>query len=129
LPKALNQLAGDFERATQLQVHTSLPEGLPPLPDRQRIALYRAAQEGLTNVGRHAQARTAWLALEVTDEAATLTVDDDGVGPSDGVEGGGFGLRGMRERAAQLGGEMHLTARAEGGTQLVFRLPLRPEQP
>ncbi len=79
-------------------------------------------------MGRHAQARTAWLALEVTDEAATLTVGDDGVGPPDGLEDDGFGLRGMRERAAQLGGEMDLIARAEGGTQLVFRLPLRPEE-
>jgi signal transduction histidine kinase len=129
LPTALKQLASDFERATQLQVHTSLPEGLPPLPDHQRIALYRAAQEALTNVGRHAQARAAWLALEVTDETATLTVGDDGVGPAAGVESDGLGLRGMRERAAQLGGEVQLTARAEGGTRLVFCLPLRPEDP
>ncbi len=126
LASALKQLAGDFERATQLQVHTSMPDALPPLPDSQRIALYRAAQEALTNVGRHAQAGTAWLALEVSDEAATLTVSDNGVGPPEGIEGDGFGLRGMRERAAQLGGEVDLAARPEGGTQLIFRLPLRP---
>ena len=124
LTTALKQLAGDFERATQLQVHTSMPDTLPPLPDSHRIALYHAAQEALTNVGRHAQARTAWLALEVSDEAATLTVSDDGVGLPDGVESDGFGLLGMHERAAQLGGEVGLTARPEGGTQLVFCLPL-----
>jgi signal transduction histidine kinase len=128
LPTALKQLADDFEGATQLQIHTSLPVELPPLPDRHRIALYRAAQEALTNVGRHAQAQTAWLALEVTDKAATLTVSDDGVGPPENLEADGFGLRGMRERAAQLGGNMQLTVRTEGGTQLVFRLPLRPEE-
>jgi signal transduction histidine kinase len=124
---ALKQLAGDFERATQLQIHTSMPDTLPPLPDSQRIALYRAAQEALTNIGRHARARTACLALEISDEAATLTVSDDGVGPPEGIEGDGFGLRGMHERAAQLGGEVGLTARTEGGTKLVFRLPLRPD--
>ena len=126
LPVALKQLAGDFEQATQLRVHTSLPESLPALPDRHRIALYRAAQEALTNVSRHAQARTAWLAVEASDETATLTISDDGVGPPDDVGEDGFGLRGMRERAAQLGGDVQLTERDEGGTRLVFRLPLKP---
>jgi signal transduction histidine kinase len=128
LPKALLQLARDFEQATQLRIHVSAPDTLPPLPNRRRIALYRAAQEALTNVQRHAQAQTAWLTLQVTAQAATLIISDDGIGLPDDLEDNGFGLRGMRERAAQLGGEMQLTTRTEGGACVVFRLPLTVEE-
>jgi signal transduction histidine kinase len=62
--------------------------------------------------------------LTTRDHAVTLLVGDDGQGISVRKEQTGFGLRGMRERAAQLGGELHLEPRAGGGTQVSFRLPL-----
>jgi signal transduction histidine kinase len=102
-----------------------LPEDLPPLPDTHRQALYRAAQEALTNVQRHAQASQVWLVLTVDGGAVSLLVGDDGVGlPPDDAPATGFGLRGLRERAAQLDGELYLEPRAGGGVQLSFRLPL-----
>ena len=124
LTTGLSRLATAFEQATGLAVHRVLPDELPALPGPHRLALYRAAQEALTNVQRHACATQVWLLLGVQDGAVTLLVGDDGKGLS--LNGGrpGFGLRGLRERAAQLGGELHVEPRRGGGTELSFRLPV-----
>jgi len=124
LPKALTWLADDFERATGLTVHRSLPETMPPLSPALHVTLYRTAQEALTNVQRHAAARQVWLTLHVDDSAVTLQVRDDGRGLPPDAEQHGFGLRGLRERASQLGGELHLDSRPGEGTRLSLRLPL-----
>ncbi len=124
LPKALKKLTLEFREATSLEIHTTVPDTLPPLPDGHRMALYRVAQEGLTNVQRHAQADNAWLQLEVEPEAVTLKIKDDGAGiASDREKSAGFGLKGMQERAAQLGGALDIISEATQGTQLVFRIP------
>ena len=124
---ALQRLASSFDNATQLTVHLNLPAELPDLPPAYRLALYRATQEALTNVQRHAQAQQVWLDLLVQAECLSLTVSDDGVGfPTDTRETA-FGLHGMRERAAHLGGELHLETREGGGAQIKFVLPLLKE--
>jgi signal transduction histidine kinase len=97
---------------------------MPALADFQRVALYRSAQEALTNIQKHAGAGRVWLVLTVTEGAISLLVGDDGKGVSRTPGPGGFGLQGLRERAEQLGGELHLEPRPGGGTQLSFRLPL-----
>jgi signal transduction histidine kinase len=125
LRSALRRLTADFKDATALTMHQILPEDMPPLPVAHRQALYRAAQEALTNIQRHANANQVWLVLTVSEGTASLLVSDDGVGfPPDAAAGAGFGLRGLRERAAQLDGELYLEPRAGGGAQLSFRLPL-----
>jgi signal transduction histidine kinase len=126
LPHALARLAAHFEQATGITVHQVLPraEELPDLPDSHRLAVYRAAQEALTNVQRHAGAGQVWLVLASDGGAVTLLVGDDGKGLSLSSDQTGFGLRGLRERAAQLGGEMHVEPRRGGGTQVSFRLPV-----
>jgi signal transduction histidine kinase len=124
LRSSLQRLIANFEDATGLIVHQVLPDEMPQLPDAHRLAIYRTAQEALTNVQKHAQAKRVWLMLTTQDHAVTLLVGDDGQGVSLRKEQTGFGLRGMRERAAQLGGEMHVEPRAGGGTQVSFRLPL-----
>jgi signal transduction histidine kinase len=128
LPHALARLATGFEEATGLPVHLTLPEELPTLPDTHRLALYRAVQEALTNVQRHAQARTAWVTLTQQDGAIALVVADDGVGFAPAASAKGFGLRGLQERAAQLDGELALESRPGGGAQFSFRLPLPTEE-
>jgi signal transduction histidine kinase len=60
LPEALQQLALSFQAATGLRVHLALPDDTRELPPAHRLALYRAAQEGLTNIQRHAHAQDAW---------------------------------------------------------------------
>jgi signal transduction histidine kinase len=127
LGSALRRLAEQFERATGLEIHRVVPDALPSLPDPHRLALYRAAQEALTNVQRHAGAEQVWLVLSVSGADITLLVSDDGRGLRLSHGEAGFGLRGLRERAEQLGGAVHLSPRSGGGTQLSFSLPLSQE--
>jgi signal transduction histidine kinase len=128
LPTALARLATGFEGATGVAVHLTLPQDMPPLPAAHRLALYRAAQEALTNVQRHARARDVWLRLTCQDGAVALLVTDNGVGMPADAEGAGFGLRGLRERATQLGGQLSLGSRPDGGAHLSLRLPLPTEE-
>jgi signal transduction histidine kinase len=128
LRSALRRLMEHFEEATGLAIHHALPDKMPPLPDAHRVALYRTAQEALTNIQKHAEAGQVWLVLTAQDDEVALLISDDGKGVSHSADQTGFGLRGLRERAGQLGGELHLEPRSGGGTQLSFRLPLPVEQ-
>lgn len=85
------------------------------------VPLYRAAQEGLTNVARHAGATRVWLTLLFDAGSVTLTIQDDGVG---GEVPFGFGLQNLQERAAALGGQLHAGAQAEGGFRVEMTVPV-----
>jgi signal transduction histidine kinase len=124
LPAALTRLMTSFEDATGVKANWLLPDELPSLPEAYRLALYRVAQEALTNVQRHAQAQQVWLELAWEASAVTLLVKDDGRGFTPETNPPGFGLRGLRERAAHLNGAFHLEANPGVGTQLCFHLPL-----
>ena len=128
LRSALRRLMDHFEEIAGVTVYRALPEEMPALPNAHRLALYRAAQEALTNIQKHAGASRVWLVLTATDETVALLVGDDGRGISLRPGQTGFGLQGLRERVEQLGGELHLEPRPGGGTQLSFRLPLPPEE-
>lgn len=97
-------------------------------------ALYRAAQEALTNVARHAAAVTASIVLDRGPDRVRMIVEDDGRGFELDLEtglakdGGGLGLAGMRERAQLLGGEVRIETRPGAGTTLSFTLPLETEE-
>lgn len=98
------------------------------------LAIYRALQEALTNVTRHAGATRVAVATSLDDRSVTLTVTDDGVGlpasPAAPAPGrGGVGLIGLRERARALGGDLDLRPGPAGGLRLLVRLPRRrPEE-
>jgi signal transduction histidine kinase len=124
LPRALTRLTSDFEEATGIKVNRSLPDELPPLPDAMRLAFYRAAQEALTNVQRHAHAQQVWLELTGENGTMTLLVKDDGQGFTVDTCPAGFGLRGLRERATHLNGAFHIESSPGEGTQICFHLPL-----
>jgi two-component system sensor histidine kinase UhpB len=87
-------------------------------------ALFRIAQEALTNVVRHARASRAAVTLERRVGAAMLRVEDDGRGISPGRESTGLGMLGMRERAERLGGQLVARTAACGGTVVEARIPL-----
>lgn len=101
------------------------------LPDTVGHAAYRIVQESITNAIRHAGA--AHVAVSVTSEPGALRVrvSDDGTGTtaSRGSHGAGRGIRGMRERAEQLGGELHAGPAPGGGFEVRARLPLPDHEP
>lgn len=128
LGPALTRLAGSFEQATGITVHLAAPADIPALTPGQRHALYRGAQEGLTNIQKHAGAGEAWLELACDNGTVALRVRDNGSGATANDNGAaGFGLHGLRERAAQLGGAMSFQTAPTGGGELVVTLPVQPE--
>lgn len=128
LPGALKKLASDFSENTGMQVEleVSIPEDLA-LPFDARLALYRAAQEGLTNVQRHAHAHSAHVMLARHNGSVELTVEDDGVGPGTSKTDGGFGILGLRERVELLGGQLGFGGLAAGGSRLAVSVPFQHE--
>jgi signal transduction histidine kinase len=106
------------------------PDPLPALQAGVEVAAYRIAQEGITNVVRHAHARECKVTLEVENTWLVLTVSDDGVGPPPDMRTG-MGLASMRERAEELGGSIDITAIQPKGTQVTAVFPTSPldEQP
>ncbi len=96
---------------------------LPVLPPEVESAAYRIAQEALTNVVRHASARTCRVRVVADDAAVTLEVVDDGRGLPGRAGSAGVGLASMRERAAEMGGECRVEPGADGGTRVLARVP------
>lgn len=95
------------------------------------MTLYRVAQEGLTNIQKHAAADQARITLRMGSETAALTVADDGVG-IDMTEAGSSlqghqGLHGMRERLELVGGQLTLESSSQAGTKLVAVVPKQPQ--
>ena len=110
LRAALATLGSRFAERTGLRVRSRLAPQLPELDRERELAIYRVAQESLTNVARHAWAHAVELALERNDGTLVLRVRDDGVGVDDRDrrvrDGAGSGIRGMRERALLVGGRL-----------------------
>jgi signal transduction histidine kinase len=123
----LPQLVAGTE-AAGLTVNTDIqvPDG--PLPPGLDLAAYRIVQEALTNVTRHANARSATVRVTQDDGVLTVEVVDDGRGgpTHSSVHGAGTGIAGMRERAAALGGFLEAEPRPGGGFAVRAELPLEP---
>lgn len=122
LPEALAILTGELERRSGIECRFLRRDVPPMLPSAMNLALFRIAQEGLTNAIRHARARRIELVLERRDDAIVLEVRDGGQGIAVDAVGAGFGTRGIRERAEALGGRAVWTGGA--GTTLTVTLPL-----
>ncbi len=131
LPDALVDLAGTFSTGP-LEVVARVPPAAPgPAPSPEvGVALFRIAQEALSNVARHAGAGRALVTLERTPAALRLEVEDDGAGfdPASLDAGHGIGLVGMRERAAWIGGTFELDAGRGRGTRIRVEVPREPER-
>jgi two-component system sensor histidine kinase UhpB len=124
LASALAALAERLHKQAGLRVDLRLPRELPPLTEEQELAIYRIAQEALTNVIRHADHDRAELTLQVDEEAVVLDVRDEGLGfDPDAMEA--TGLRGMRERSLLVGARLGVHSRLGHGTLVRLALPLR----
>jgi signal transduction histidine kinase len=128
LLSAVRSLVAQVSREGQVQAVLDAPESLAPLPRERELALFRAAQEGITNVIRHAGASQLRITMLMDGDEVRLLVDDDGVGPptraqlTEQEQGGHVGLVGMRERIAALGGRVSLERSPLGGTRLAVAL-------
>jgi signal transduction histidine kinase len=132
LVAALRSLVADFGERSGLTVTVATPERLPPLAADADVALFRALQEGLANVARHAEAEQVRVELATDGHEVTLRVEDDGIGLD--VSGlpvlarqGHAGLAGMRERVETLGGVVEIDSARGRGLRLSVRLPERSE--
>lgn len=126
LVSALTELARTFGRTAGVTVETRFDRMLPQLAPETELALYRIAQEGLTNVARHARASRVDLVLAASDVGVVLVVRDDGIG-LDGASAEHGGLRGMRERAVLVGGELRIGEPAAGGVEIRAEVPAASE--
>jgi signal transduction histidine kinase len=129
LVAALQWMCSRFEKRTGIecefrhngqQATDSLPTGVP-------LVAYRTAQEALTNVSKHAKASRVVVDLSLTAGVLSLEVSDNGHGLSadDLAKARSFGIRGLHERAATVGGWMDMSSSA-AGTTLILSLPLQP---
>ena len=122
---------------SRLEPHAHLAELGPP----QRAALHqrgglgdgqlggdRVAQEALTNIARHADAKRARIRLTYSHDTVTLCIDDDGRGVPTYVGAEARGITGMRERVAMLNGEMTAGATEDGGYEVAVFLPVQAER-
>ena len=124
LPATLGALAERFSTETGVVVTVS---GEALGVDREaEVVLLRCAQEALANVRKHAKAHHAQIVLDITDDGASLTVTDDGIGIGIAERtGGGYGLAGMAERVRLAGGSLTVGPGETGGTAVQVRLPRR----
>jgi signal transduction histidine kinase len=127
---ALRSLATEFAERSGTTVELIAPAVLPPLGQDAELAVFRALQEALANVARHAGARAVCVTIRAEgDGAVALEVRDDGRGLPPGSEpralerAGHMGLAGMRERIAALGGRVDLQSRPGNGLTLSVYLP------
>ncbi|MCE1254514.1 MAG: sensor histidine kinase [Anaerolineae bacterium] len=121
---SIQHLINQFQEATGIQIKADLPETLPSLSSPLRQSFYRAAQEALTNIEKHAHASQVNIRLTQEADYLTLSVEDNGVGKQADNKGG-FGLMGLKERAALLGGSFEVQPAEQRGLRLVFSAPLQ----
>ena len=123
LVSALKSLATTFAERTGLEIERQFAPNLPPLDPETEVALFRIAQEGLTNVARHAEATRVLMSLEHGRESIILRVIDDGQGMNGDSPSSGGGLRGMRERAVIIGAALAVKRAATGGVEVRLEVP------
>jgi two-component system, NarL family, sensor histidine kinase UhpB len=121
LVSALTALTADFTLLTGVTVRRHFEPHLPELPDQVELVIYRIAQEGLTNIARHAGANEVRLTL-AHDTNVKLRLEDNGKGLQNSPEGAG--IRGMRERALLIGADFSIDSRPGGGTELRLVVPI-----
>jgi len=129
LPDAISRLAGGWSEASGVAVACTTTGPVRPLPSESESVLFRAAQEALTNVDKHARAGRAAVTLSYVGDRVVLDVLDDGSGFDPAADGGGrgeggFGLASMRERIEALGGTLTVESAPGEGTTLTVELPV-----
>jgi signal transduction histidine kinase len=125
LAAAADWLVQNFTNRTGIPCELALGGGFEDLPDPHATTIFRVLQESLTNIAKHAEARHVEVALTNEHDNLTLSVSDDGRGfnPIAPRKPASFGILGLRERAALLGGEVSIDSAPGRGTIVEMRLP------
>ncbi|MGC8873702.1 MAG: sensor histidine kinase [Chloroflexia bacterium] len=126
LIRRLADLVREVRLNTLLEIDFRVHGPRCAVPPDRAFQIYLAAQEALSNIVRHAQARRASVHLDFDATRLRLTVEDDGCGfvPEAALQAGkGMGLRNMQERAALLGGQLRIDSRPGGGTRVLLEAP------
>jgi signal transduction histidine kinase len=127
LPEALSDVAERWSDVNGMAVQVTTTGIVRPLRPEVEVALLRSAQEGLSNVAKHAGASHTGITLSFMDDVVTLDVRDDGGGFEPGHNGGGrragYGLIGMRQRVEQLEGTVTIESHPGEGTAVSVTIP------
>jgi signal transduction histidine kinase len=123
LVPALERLVSTFAETSGIAVDFE-PQVRGRLPEDVETALYRIVQEALTNVARHAEARSVSVVLAQGPGSVSAVIEDDGRGMAGGGDGDGLGLLGMRERLALIGGVLKIESSEGAGTTIVAEVPM-----
>ncbi|GIK53392.1 MAG: hypothetical protein BroJett014_23650 [Planctomycetota bacterium] len=130
LVPALEMLARDMSKALSLPITFETRGAGRRLPPNTELALYRIAQEGISNVARHAQATQAVVSLTYDSDSICLSIRDNGKGfnvpdsPAEMAPAGHYGLLGIQERAEAIGARLQIQSAAGAGTNLMVSLTL-----
>jgi signal transduction histidine kinase len=122
LDEALEQMVRRFGQQNGIQTDWALQGTSTPLLPVQANAIYRIAEEALSNVERHSEARSLSVSLDYS-AGVKLSIHDDGAGfDPDAVEQGRYGLLGIRERATLVDGQVDIVSTPGAGTTLVLQI-------
>ena len=126
LAASVEQYCQKFSERVGLSVYGSIADRLPDLDEARGLLFFRAAQEALTNVSRHAKANVVKVTLGLRNDNLVLEVADDGVGIAEGTlrRPRSLGLLALRERFEAFGGGIDVTGRRPTGTVVTFHLPM-----
>ncbi len=127
---AIRKEAKDLAKNTGIKVRVAISDHVGRLAPPTEMAIYRVVQEALHNVAKHAQAKTVTVHMDREEETVRLEVEDDGVGMPTKINSRGhsFGLAGIKERIASLGGAVQVRSQKGKGTRLEVTVPAG-EQP
>lgn len=134
LAAALDALASDVSRTSNLKVEVELKDSIERLSTDQELEVYRIAQEAVANVVKHASASHIHLLLDIEDDKVLLNITDDGKGfevPQDLTRlavRGGMGVLSMRQRACRVGGSLTIQSQLGQGTALTLEMPTGPHE-
>ncbi|MEY9874434.1 signal transduction histidine kinase [Streptacidiphilus sp. MAP12-33] len=124
LPEAVQELAERWSQTSGVPIRVEVTGSPAPLLPAVEVVLFRAAQEGLANIAKHAAATRAGLTLSYTDELVLLDVVDDGVGfPAGSAGTQSYGLEAMRQRLRQVGGALEIESEPGEGTAISVQVP------
>ena len=126
----MESLTENFSQRTGIPCELAVSNPQMPLPGPHSTAVFRAVQEALTNIAKHAGAKRVEVAIEQRLTEVIVNIRDDGRGfsPQNERKPGSFGLMGVRERALMIGGDATVTSAPGMGTNIELRLPLGTDE-